>query len=238
MRDQHIHFDTIASTYDEQLPAHIRIFLLAKKTGLTVAALKKYGIDRGSRGIDLGCGTGWYVKNLSECGYEMTGIDNSPSLVAEAKRNNANNKALIRQADMLALDFEKDSFDFVYCVNSLHHLMDNGQLSLALAQAHRVLKKGGLLIIHELNTFFLFRLFLDYIFPLTNKIDKFGGENWVYPRGLMRQSLFKAEEVHYYTFFPHIIPKSMFKSFVVVNDFCERMFFRKFGVHYMAVLKK
>jgi hypothetical protein len=57
MQDRHIHFDTIASTYDEQLPEHIRVFLLAKKTGLSVAALKKYGIDKG-KGIDLGCGTG------------------------------------------------------------------------------------------------------------------------------------------------------------------------------------
>ncbi len=237
MQDQYIHFDTIASTYDEQLPEHIRVFLLAKKTRLTVAALKKYGIGKG-KGMDLGCGTGWYVRNFAECGYEMTGIDNSASLVEEAKRHNSSNLALIRQGDILALNFERESFDFVYCVNSLHHLRDNAQLNSALAQAHRILKKGGLLIIHELNTFFLFRVFLNYIFPLTNKIDKFGGENWVSPQNLLRQGLFKVVEIHYYTFFPHIIPKFMFKSFGRVNDFCERIFFRKFGVHYMAVLKK
>lgn len=236
-RSQHIHFDNIASTYDEQLPEHIREFLLVKKTDLTLRALEKYGLTSG-RGIDLGCGTGWYIKRIAECGYEMTGIDHSASLVEEAKRNNQGNAAKILSADILNLNFPDESFDFAYCINSLHHLKDNRELSEALSSISRVLKKDGLLIIHELNTFFLFRLYLNYIFPLTNKIDKFGGENWVKPKGLLRQDLFKVKELHYYTFFPHIIPKSLFGFFFKINETCERIFFKKFGVHYMAVLKK
>lgn len=174
MEDTSIHFDNIGSAYDEQLPAHIREFLLAKKTALTVGALKKYGVDKG-RGIDLGCGTGWYLKNISESGYEMMGIDYSASFVMQAKKNNQGNPERISEGNILKLDFPEESFDFAYCINSLHHLKDDRELKLALSSIHRVLKIGGILIIHELNTFFLFRLFLNYIFPLTNKIDKFGG---------------------------------------------------------------
>jgi ubiquinone/menaquinone biosynthesis C-methylase UbiE len=237
MSNAQVHFDNIASKYDEQLPAHIRSFLLDKKTALTVSALEKCGITSG-RGIDLGCGTGWYVKNISERGYGMTGLDNSEQLIEEAVRNNWGNAAKIIKGDILKLDFPDNYFDFAYCINSLHHLKAQDDLPKALSSIHRVLRKGGVLIIHELNTFLLFRLFLDYVFPLTNKIDRFGGENWVSPGRLSKQDLFSLRELHYYTFFPHIIPQFMFGYFLKINDLCERIFFKKFGVHYMAVLVK
>jgi SAM-dependent methyltransferase len=237
MRKQAIHFDNIASSYDEQLAEHIREFLLIKKTRLTVKTLKKYGISKG-RGVDLGCGTGWYLKNISEYGYETVGIDNSQFLIEEAKKNNKKSNASVRIGDILSLEFPGECFDFAYCINSLHHLRDKKGFNKALIEIHRVLKKGGILIIHELNTFFLFRLYLNYIFPLTTKIDRFGGENWIHPGKLYRQDLFQVKEVYFYTFFPHIIPKSLFNFFCRVNNFMERFSLRKFGVHYMAVLKK
>jgi SAM-dependent methyltransferase len=237
MHKQQIHFDNIASSYDEQLAAHIREFLLVKKTRLTVKTLKKYGISKG-KGIDLGCGTGWYLKSISEYGYDIVGIDNSAFLVEEAKRNNKNGKASVQIGDILNLKFDSGSFDFAYCINSLHHLSNNKEFNHALLEIHRILKKGGLLIIHELNAFLLFRLYLNYIFPLTNKIDKLGGENWILPRKLFRQGLFEVKELYYYTFFPHIIPKSLFSFFCKINSYMERVSLRKIGVHYMLVLKK
>lgn len=237
MGKEYIHFDNIASSYDEQLPQHIREFLLVKKTRLTVKSLKKYGVSKG-RGIDLGCGTGWYLKNISEYGYDMVGIDNSALLVQEAKKNNKDRTALIKIGDILKLEFDAESFDFAYCINSLHHLRDDEEFNTAISEIHRILKKGGLFIIHELNTFFLFRVYLSYIFPLTNKIDNFGGENWIEPKQLFKQNLFEVKELYYYTFFPHIIPKSLFSLFCKINSFMERVSLRKIGVHYMAILKK
>ena len=97
-----VHFNNIASGYDNLLPLHIREYLLTKKTRLTVKTLKKYGISKG-RGIDLGCGTGWYLKSISEYGYDMTGIDNSIALAEEAKKNNSDNSVVIKESDMLNL---------------------------------------------------------------------------------------------------------------------------------------
>ncbi|MDO8489356.1 MAG: methyltransferase domain-containing protein [Candidatus Omnitrophota bacterium] len=238
MLKERVHFDTIASRYDEQLPDHIREFLLVKKTRLTLKTLNKYGIKSGAKGIDLGCGTGWYLKNISEYGYNMSGLDSSARLIDEAKNINQGNGVKLEVADILKLEYPENSFDFAYCINSLHHLRDNTQFNQAISEIHRVLKKGGLLIIHELNTFFLFRLYMNYIFPLTNRIDRFGGENWVMPKKLARQKLFEVKEIYYYTFFPHIIPKFLFGFFSRINNYLERVSLRKFGVHYMAVLKK
>ena len=234
---QDIHFDSIASLYDEQLPKHIREFLLLKKTKFTLEALNKYTVPK-SQGIDLGCGTGWYLKEIAKRGYKMTGLDYSSELVETARKNNPGNSAAILVGNILNLNLDKESFDFAYCINSLHHLENDSQLSTALSQINRILKPGGVLIIHELNTFFLFRIFLNYIFPLTNKIDKFGGENWVSPGKLFKQSMFEVKEIHFYTFFPHIIPKALFVFFSKINDFMEEASLRKFGAHYMAVLIK
>jgi SAM-dependent methyltransferase len=231
------HFDKIANSYDEQLPGHIRQFLLTKKTRLTVKTLKKYDIAKG-KGIDLGCGTGWYLKAISEYGYAMTGIDNSSYLIDEAKANNQGSGALLETGDMLKLRFAAGSFDFAYCINSLHHLAGKKEVQDALSEIHRVLRNNGLLIIHELNAFLLFRLYLNYIFPLTNKIDKLGGENWLLPQDFSGQKLFEVKEIYYYTFFPHIIPRSLFGLFCKINSYMERISLRKIGVHYMAVLKK
>lgn len=238
MLKQQVHFDAIASSYDEQLPGHIRDFLLAKKTCLTLKTLNKYGIKKGGRGIDLGCGTGWYLKNISEYGYNMLGVDSSALLIHEAMNINRGNNVQLHVSDILKLKYPADSFDFAYCINSLHHLHDDTELDKAFSEIHRVLNKDGLLIIHELNTFFLFRLYMNYIFPLTNRIDKFGGENWVMPKQLYKQKLFEVKEIYYYTFFPHIIPKSFFSFFSKINNYLERVLLRRFGVHYMAVLKK
>jgi len=239
MHNQHKHFDNIASGYDELLPKHYRKYLLAKKTRLTMEALKKYGIWKG-KGIDLGCGTGWYTKHISEHGYQMVAIDNSSLLVEEAKRNNRDNNAVIKTGDILSTEFDSESFDFAYCINSLHHLGDDEALVAGLSEIQRIIKKGGLFLVYELNTFFLFRVYLNYIFPLTNKIDSFGGENWIEPKKLFKftQGLFEIKELRYYTFFPHVIPKSMFNFFCKVNVFMERISLGRFGVHYMAVLKK
>ena len=237
MLNRTIHFDNIASSYDEQIPAHIREYLLVKKTRLSVKTLKKYGITKG-KGIDLGCGTGWYLKNISEFGYQMFGIDSSGLLVKEARQHNTSNGVLIETGDILNLKFAPESFDFVYCINSLHHLKNDLELDTAFSEIHRILKKGGIFILHELNVFYLFRLYLNYIFPLINKIDKFGGENWIHPRKLRKQRLFEVKELYYYTFLPHMIPKSLFWLFCKLNNFLERISLRKLGVHYMAVLKK
>ncbi len=231
------HFDTFASLYDEQMPEHIREFLLVKKTRLTVKTLNRFKVSKKAIGLDVGCGTGWYFKSISEHGYHMHGIDSSKALVRQARLNNQNNQN-IQVANMLQLPFEPESFDFAYCINSLHHLVNDKELAAAFAQIHRVLKKNAILVVHELNAFLLFKLYLNYIFPLTNKIDKFGGENWIEPKKLFKQHLFQVKDIYYYTFFPHLIPGFLFDYFLRINSFMERVTLRKFGVHYMGILKK
>ena len=77
------------------------------------------------KAIDLGCGTGNYALYLAERGFEMTGVDSSPSAIQIAK-DNAKKRNL--ECDFLEMDVLGDfgkiqgTFDFVYDWLLLHHI--------------------------------------------------------------------------------------------------------------------
>ena len=75
--------------------------------------------------IDLGCGAGNYAVYLAGRGFEVTGIDNSPTAIRIAQEN-ANKKGVTGTflvADVLGdLDEVKETFDFAYDWELLHHI--------------------------------------------------------------------------------------------------------------------
>jgi len=75
--------------------------------------------------IDLGCGAGNYAVYLAGRGFEVIGIDNSPTAIKIA-RENANKKGVTGTflvADVLGdLDEVKETFDFAYDWELLHHI--------------------------------------------------------------------------------------------------------------------
>src|SRR5262249_27044441 len=79
------HFDDIAHAYDAQIPPAQREALLARKTRLMQDAVARFGVGR--RGLDVGCGQGWYVARMRQLGFDVSGIDASPGQVALARRN-------------------------------------------------------------------------------------------------------------------------------------------------------
>ena len=78
------------------------------------------------------------------------------------------------------------SYDFLYVINVLHHLASVDEQRRAFAELLRVLKPGGLLFVHEINTRnILFRFYMGYVFPSLNCIDE-GVERWLLPHRLRR----------------------------------------------------
>lgn len=75
--------------------------------------------------IDLGCGVGNYALYFTTLGFDVTGIDISSSAVNYAKEN-ANKRAIncrFLVADILGdLNEVKDTFDFAYDWEVLHHI--------------------------------------------------------------------------------------------------------------------
>jgi len=75
--------------------------------------------------IDLGCGTGNYAIYLASIGFDVTGIDISPTAIKIAKENAKRKgvKCNFLVADVLgSLDEVKETFDFAYDWELLHHI--------------------------------------------------------------------------------------------------------------------
>ena len=78
------------------------------------------------------------------------------------------------------LNFPENTFDIAFMIGILHHIHSRNEQVAAIQEAFRVVKNNGVVIIRESNLINpVFRVFWNYIFPLTAKIDKFGGENWI-----------------------------------------------------------
>ncbi|MEQ9365969.1 MAG: methyltransferase domain-containing protein, partial [Leptospirales bacterium] len=77
------HFDEIAEEYQGNIPEHIRLRLLNRKIELNLDHLPS---DQYLRGIDAGCGQGWYLKEMLSRGYDVEGIDFSENQIQQARR--------------------------------------------------------------------------------------------------------------------------------------------------------
>jgi SAM-dependent methyltransferase len=85
--------------------------------------------------LDIGCGEGELARHLPDGAW--IGLDTSPAMLARAPRPHL-------VADAAALPFEDRSFDSAALLYVLYHLPDP---AAALAEAHRVLRPGGLVAV-------------------------------------------------------------------------------------------
>ncbi len=89
--------------------------------------------------IEIGAGTGWQARVLSEAGYRVEAID----LPADsAISGHAHNRHWpIRDYDGVHIPFADDSFDIIYSSNVLEHVE---QLDALMDEMQRVLRPGGI----------------------------------------------------------------------------------------------
>jgi len=95
--------------------------------------------------LDLGCGNGRFYELLRERMVDYVGVDSSEQLIQIAKQKYPDLE--FRVTDALDLPFADDSFDKVVSVAVLHHIPSKKYRQKFMAEAGRVLKKGGILII-------------------------------------------------------------------------------------------
>ena len=229
------HFDEIADSYDVQIPLARRLALLTRKTVLMRELLTAHGAGRS--GLDVGCGQGWYVARMRELGFDVSGIDASPGQVALAARH-VGGTGLVRVGSALAIPAADASCDFVYSINVLHHLPSVEHQRAAFVELVRVLRPGGLLFVHEINTRnVLFRFYMGYVFPSLNCIDE-GVERWLLPHRLDAYADVPVIDVRYFTFLPEFLPSGVIRLFAPLERRLEASRFKAYSAHYMAVLQK
>ena len=97
--------------------------------------------------LDVACGTGDMMVELTKYGYTVTGVDLSEQMLAVARRKAAS--ARFQLADAEALPFAAASFDAVTCAFGVRNFV---HLEQGLKEMVRVLKPGGRMAILELAT--------------------------------------------------------------------------------------
>ena len=232
------HFDEIAESYEQEIPEHVRQRLLGRKVQYMRNALPPAA---SLHGLDIGCGHGWYACEMARAGYDMVAIDQSQVQIAMAQRHAQaqNVQCTFRHADATKLPFDDATFDFIYAINVLHHVVEAGGQLQVLREIVRVLKPGGVFFLQEVNTRNpLFRFYLGYVFPLIRGIDE-GNERWIRPDELPDvPGAAWAPDTHYFTFLPDFIPGFLLKPLSPLERYLENSRLRQGSAHYIARLRK
>ncbi|MEJ8642025.1 class I SAM-dependent methyltransferase [Streptomyces sp. MS1.HAVA.3] len=119
--------------------------------------LERAGIQRGWSVLDAGCGPGEFLPWLAE----LVGPEGRVSAIDLATENAALAAGRIgllkpacpvdvRQGDLLRMPYPDDSFDAVWCANTVQYF-DDRQLDLALTEMMRVVRPGGIVAVKELD---------------------------------------------------------------------------------------
>lgn len=118
-----------ALTEEQQLPTY-------------EAALDRLAVGAGHRVLEVGCGSGVFLRAAADRGAAVTGVDSSERLVEFARRRAP--EADVRVADLQALPFGDDGFDVVAGFNAFFFSSD---MVAALREAGRVARPGGSVVI-------------------------------------------------------------------------------------------
>lgn len=106
-------------------------------------------LQDGMKLLDVGCGTGGLLKELSGSGKELNlyGIDLSSEMINAARVKLKDEKHTeLYEGAAADLPFQSNYFDYVVCMNSLHHHPNPKQ---SLFEMTRVLKPGGVMIVMD-----------------------------------------------------------------------------------------
>ena len=158
---RHANYDQIAPAYDTRYERN-------SYAGVEGALLGFVGSQPGLQILEVGCGTGHWLEILNAHGAHPTGLDFSAGMLAQARRRMP--EVSLVQGTAERLPWPAESFDRVFCINAIHHFTDKPAF---LAEAHRLLRPGGMIMIVGLDPQRGFdRWFVYDYFPESLEIDR------------------------------------------------------------------
>jgi len=159
------------------------------------------GFSEGIRILDVGCGVGAEIVELSWLGADCVGLDADEDRIRLINQLGDEFGLNVMGVcdDACQLPFDDETFDVVMSFEFFEHVAD---LDAAMKEQIRVLRRGGRLIIEQanlLNPLTLFDLVVKY--PRRTH-GKHGGVKWLFRRGRVVDNLYgtgyaqKDEDVH------------------------------------------
>ena len=114
------------------------------------AMIEHYGIKPGDKILDVGCGKGFQLYELTQLcpGVEVYGIDVSSYAIENSKEEV---KGRLQVGSATSLPYSDGEFDFVFSINTLHNLHCY-DLDKALREIERVGKKNKYICVESYRT--------------------------------------------------------------------------------------
>ncbi len=139
MRNNEVDYEKIAPDYNLR-------YQQEQRQG-TLSALRRILSDiTPANVLELGCGTCHWLERLSEANQNvLVGIDKAHGML---KQTTKPQNLLLCQGTAENIPLRPNSFDFIYCVNALHHFVNPKHF---IQQTERMLKPEGTLAIIGMN---------------------------------------------------------------------------------------
>lgn len=139
-------------------------------------------VKPGMKVLDVGCGRGEILRHVTKLGARAYGIDYAEvavKLSREATRDEAAPIGVYR-TDAKRLPYPDNTFDRVLMFDVVEHLFP-WELNAALSDIQRVLKPGGMLVVHTAPN----RWYDQYAYPFVRFIRRLQGQKYpANPRAL------------------------------------------------------
>lgn len=133
--------------FEDDLSLNVERFKVSEEFIETLNIVRQYASEAKNI-LDIGCGNGISSIAFALQGYQVTAVEPDPSstigagAIRKLKENYHLDNIEIFEAYAEDIHFADESFDVVYVRQAMHHAND---LDKFIAEAGRVLKKGGLL---------------------------------------------------------------------------------------------
>lgn len=126
-----VNYDSIAASYDQR-------YLINDYSGVEEALMAFVGRNLTGRVLEVGCGTGHWLRLLMERGIRVAGVDASYNMLDYAQDQAPG--AALAQGRAEQLPWANVAFERLFCINAFHHFEDKLRF---LAEARRVLGSSG-----------------------------------------------------------------------------------------------
>ncbi|HEX4410966.1 MAG TPA: class I SAM-dependent methyltransferase [Xanthobacteraceae bacterium] len=139
-----------AARYAELYDLFYRDKPYAKEARFIGWVLRKYGIDHGSRILELACGTGEHAVRLSSSGYSVTASDNSRAMIEIAREKAIRHKAQVtfERRDMRKSSGPHCVFDAALCLfDSIGYAQTDAEIGAVFEGVYKRLRPGGLFVV-------------------------------------------------------------------------------------------
>ena len=153
MNDLFLNYDQIAPEYNQRYPSQ-------RPTQRGLALLDLARQVKAENILEVGTGTGFWLNWLHQITSELYGLDSSAGMLEQARQQPAPLK--LTRGTAMYLPYRNRSFELVYCVDAIHHFVDQPAF---ITEAFCVLRPGGALVVigfdphEEITNWYIYQYF-------------------------------------------------------------------------------